>query len=155
MSAFNSACNLSVAACKSAWWQPTASAMPATCCESQPRPSSAQTTKCRTAWPLRHRSPTETVSLVRRPHRDRLYLGGAEFVLRDLADRVELRVGQDIRGGFGIAERDKHLARSDGAVGARLQFDRAAAGGDTDLFAGGDTEAAQFGGRQAGDRLGL
>src|SRR5712671_2014563 len=66
-------------------------------------------------------------------HRDRLDLGGAEFVFRDLADRVELRVGQHIGGGFGIAERDEHLARGDGAVAARLQFDRATAGGDADL----------------------
>jgi hypothetical protein len=42
-------------------------------------------------------------------HRDWLDLGGAEFVFRDLADRVELGVGQHIGGGFGIAERDEHL----------------------------------------------
>src|SRR5215471_1901374 len=156
MSAFNSACNLSVAACKSAWWQPTASAMPATCCESQSRPSSAQATKCRTAWPLRHRPPTEAVSLVRRrTHRDRLYLGGAEFVLGNLAERVELRVGQHVGGGFGIAERDEHLARCDGAVAARLEFDRAAPGCDAHPLPGGDAEPTQFGRGEAGDRLGL
>src|ERR1700730_18732455 len=86
-------------------------------------------------------------------HRDRLDLGGAEFVFGDLADRVELRVGQHIGGGFGVAERDEHLGGGDGAVAARLQLDGAAPGGDADLFAGGDAEPAQFGGGEAGGRL--
>src|ERR1700730_13676921 len=88
-------------------------------------------------------------------HRDRLDLGGAEFVFGDLADRVELRGWQHMGGGFGVAERDEHRAGGDGAVAARLQLDGAAPGGDADLFAGGDAEPAQFGGGEAGDRLGL
>ena len=38
-----------------------------------------------------------------------LDLGGAEFEFGDLAERVELRVGQDVGGGFGVAERDEDL----------------------------------------------
>src|SRR6202007_476704 len=68
----------------------------------------------------------------------RLDLGGAELVLRDLAEWVELRVGQHVGGGFGVAERDEHLARGNGAVAARFQLDRAAPGGDANLFAGSD-----------------
>src|SRR6516165_6892123 len=87
--------------------------------------------------------------------RDWFDFGGAEFVFRDLAERVELRVGQHIGGCFGVAEWDKHLARSDGAVGSRLQLKGAAAGGDADLVAGGDAERAQFRRCEAGDRFGL
>src|SRR5271165_1707228 len=90
-----------------------------------------------------------------RADRHRLDLGGAEFVFRDLAEWVELRVGQDIGRRFGIAERDEHLAGRDGAVAARLQFDRATAGGNANLFAGGDAEPAQVGGGEAGGGLGL
>jgi hypothetical protein len=61
----------------------------------------------------------------RRPH-NTFDPGGAEFVLRDLAERVELRVGQHAGGGFGEAERDENLAGGDGVVAARLRFDRAA-----------------------------
>ena len=45
------------------------------------------------------------------PDRDRLDLGGAELEFGDFADRVELRVGQDVGSGLGIAERDEHLTR--------------------------------------------
>src|SRR6516165_3300174 len=112
------------------------------------------------AWRIRgdRDSPlraSEMGLLCRCGHYDRLDLGGTEFIFRDLAERIELRVGQDVGGGFGIAKRDEHLTWGDRAVGARLQFDRAAAGGDTDLFARGDAEAAQFGGSETGDRLGL
>src|SRR5919108_3496556 len=68
----------------------------------------------------------------------RLDLGCAEFVFRDLAERVELRVGQDIGRRLGIAERDKHLARGYGAVAARLQFDASPSGGDTHSLARSD-----------------
>ncbi len=65
-----------------------------------------------------------------------LDLGGAEFEFGNFADRVELRVGEDVGGGLGIAERDKHHPRCDIAVGARLQFDHAAPGGDAHRRAG-------------------
>src|SRR5690349_25070345 len=41
---------------------------------------------------------------------ERLDLGGAILELRDLADRIELRVGQQIGRRFGVAERDEHHA---------------------------------------------
>jgi len=44
--------------------------------------------------------------------RDRFDFGGAEFIFRNLAERVGLRVGQDVGGGFGVAERDENLARA-------------------------------------------
>src|SRR5712671_2402460 len=126
----------------------------------------------RTSWPYAatfsetrspqciSRSPTSValagVDLLRcSGHRDWLDLGGAEFVFGDLAERIELRVGQDVGGGFGVAERDEHLARGDGAVAARLQLDGAAPGGDADVFAGGDAEPAQLGRGEARNRLGL
>src|SRR5262249_39112261 len=42
------------------------------------------------------------------PHR--LDLGGAELELRDLAERIERRIGQDVGRRLGIAERDEHHA---------------------------------------------
>src|SRR5215475_8236892 len=83
---------------------------------------------------------------------DRFDASGTEFVLGDFAKRVELWVRQDICGGFGIAERDEHLTGCNGAVAARLELDSAAARRDADLIAGGDAEAAQFGGGEGGHR---
>jgi len=40
--------------------------------------------------------------LRRHPDISRLGAGGAEFVFGDLAEGIELRVGEDIGGGFGI-----------------------------------------------------
>ena len=53
-------------------------------------------------------------------------LAGAELELRDLAERVELRVGQQVGRRLGEAERDEHHALGHVAVGARLQLDVAA-----------------------------
>src|SRR5204862_6021046 len=86
---------------------------------------------------------------------ERFDLGGAEFVFRDLAERIELRVRQHIRRRLGIAERDEHHPRRDRAVAARLQFDRAAPRRDADARAGPDAEPPQFGRREARDRLRL
>ena len=44
--------------------------------------------------------------------RDRFDFGGAEFIFRDLAERVELRVGQHVGRRFGIAERDENPVRA-------------------------------------------
>src|SRR3546814_6667636 len=41
---------------------------------------------------------------------DRLHLGGAELELGDLAEGVELRVGEGVGRRFGEAERDEHHA---------------------------------------------
>ena len=83
-------------------------------------------------------------SLLRgRPNIGGLDLGGAEFEFGDFAEGVELRVGQDVGGGLGIAEWDEHLARGDGAVGARLQFNRSAPCGDPDMLAGGGPDRAR------------
>src|SRR6516162_3765923 len=123
MSAFNSARSAPISACKSAL--------------------SASRSALVAGADIASAITSATLPRGRRRHCDRLDLGGAEFELRDLADRVELRVGQHVGRGFGIAERDEHLTQGDGTVGACLQFDHAAAGGDADLLAGGDAEAAQ------------
>src|SRR5260370_12665668 len=52
----------------------------------------------------------------------------AELEFGDLAERIERRVGQQIGGGFRVAERHGHPALRDVAIGAHLHLDRAAAG---------------------------
>src|SRR5256885_2283373 len=61
-----------------------------------------------------------------RVHRRRTALGDlhrAVLELRNLAERVELRVGEHVRRRFLITKRDKHRARRRALVGARVQPD--------------------------------
>ncbi len=72
----------------------------------------------------------EAIALLRRDPRrriDRLDLGGAELELRNLAERIKLRIGQQVRRRFHISERDEHHAIRHRVVLAREQLDRAAA----------------------------
>src|SRR5207302_6185949 len=94
--------------------------------------------------------------LPRRPTRLDLFdTRRAVFELRNLSDRVELRIGQDVGGRLGIAERDEDHAGRDRAVSARLELDGTAARRDAHHGPGRDAEAAEIGRRQRGDRLRL
>ena len=84
-----------------------------------------------------------------RPHR--LDLGGAELELGDLADGVELRVGQQIGGGLGEAEGNEDHALGHVPVLAHLEDDGAAAGRHFHEAAGGDAEG--FGLRNVAEGL--
>ena len=90
-----------------------------------------------------------------RRHRRPLDPRGAELVLRDLADRVELRVGQDVGRRLDVGERDEHHALGHRAVDARLELDRAAPGRDPDRLARRHAEPAQLARMQARHRLRL
>src|SRR5215469_11188653 len=76
--------------------------------------------------------------------RGRLYLGGAELELRDLAEGVELRVGQEIGRRLGEAEGDidhplRHVAVEPGG-----ELDGAAAGRDPDHGPRPEAHAAEI-----------
>jgi hypothetical protein len=68
--------------------------------------------------------------------------GGAELVLRDLTDRVELRVGQDIRRRLDERERDEHHALRHRPIDPRRELDRAAPSRDPDRIARRHAEPA-------------
>src|SRR6266536_5727547 len=82
---------------------------------------------------------------------DPLHPRRAEFEFRDLAERVERRVGQEIRGGLDISERDEHDAVRDGVVLARVKLDRAAPRGDADAVARGNSELCDLAARKVRD----
>src|SRR6266567_7837461 len=86
---------------------------------------------------------------------DTLHLRGAEFEFRDFAERVERRVGQEIRGGLDISERDEHDAVRDGVVLARVKLDRAAPRGDADAVARRDAELGDLAAREIRHRARL
>ena len=56
----------------------------------------------------------------------RLDLQRAELELGNLAVGIEGLVGQQVGGGFAVAERHEHLTRHETVVGTRVTFDRAA-----------------------------
>src|SRR5581483_482775 len=58
--------------------------------------------------------PSGPTSLLRRlPHLDPLHPGGAILELRNLAERVERRVGKEVGGGLDVSERDEdHAVRN-------------------------------------------
>src|SRR5262249_42611874 len=80
----------------------------------------------------------------------RLHARGAEFELGDFAERVERRVGEQVRGGFHEGERDEHDAVGNGVVLARGQLDRAAPRGHADRVAGCDAEPRDGAARHRG-----
>src|SRR5207245_7264285 len=83
---------------------------------------------------------------------DSLHPGRAELELRDLAERVERRVGQEVRGGLDIGERDEHDAVRDGVVLARVKLDRAAPGCHPDAVTRRNAELGDLAAREIGDR---
>src|SRR3954468_19953358 len=62
------------------------------------------------------------------PELDLLGSRRAELELRDLAERIERRIGQQVRGRFGVAERHENHVLGHVAVGAHLDLDRTAPG---------------------------
>ena len=52
---------------------------------------------------------TDSILLRRGQFLDHGYPHRAELKLGDLADRIELRIGQDVGGCFGEAERNEHM----------------------------------------------
>ena len=77
----------------------------------------------------------------RGPQFDLFGAHGAELEFRNLAERVERRVGQQVRRRFRVAERHEHHVFRHVAVGAHLDLDRAAAGLQLDEIAGPDAHA--------------
>src|SRR5918994_2963013 len=67
----------------------------------------------------------------------------AEFVFRNLADRIELRIGEDVGGRLHIGERDEHVAFLDAEIGAGGELDRASARGHPDILARLDAVAGK------------
>src|SRR5688572_20654717 len=86
---------------------------------------------------------------------DRLESGGAELELRNLAERVELRIGEQVRRRLDIGERDEHNAVRYRVVLTRVQFDRATPCGDADHVAGLDAELGDCATRHLCDGRGL
>src|SRR5204862_3257084 len=80
---------------------------------------------------------------------------GAILELRDLAERIEHRIRQQVRGGLVVAERNEYAAARRAIVGAGVQRYAAAARCDGDGVARRYAERAQIGGvhRGHGERL--
>ncbi|MBM3573401.1 MAG: hypothetical protein FJX52_13755, partial [Alphaproteobacteria bacterium] len=72
----------------------------------------------------------------------------AEFEFRNLAERIKLRIGQDIGRRLGVAEWNENHAGAQRAVGARFQLDRSAPGHDPNPVASDSADPAQIGRRQ-------
>ena len=87
--------------------------------------------------------------------RGRLDPGGAELELGDLAERVQRRVGQEVRRRLGVAERDEDDPARHVAVDPALEFDCPAAGGHPDRVTGAQPHLGEVVGREMGYRLGL
>jgi hypothetical protein len=60
----------------------------------------------------------------------------AELEFGNLAERIEHRIGQEVGGGFRVAERHEHHVLRHVAVGAHFDFHRAAAGFELNEIAG-------------------
>src|SRR5689334_9005991 len=73
---------------------------------------------------------------------DLLRLDRAELEFRDLAERIERRIGQQVRRRLGVAERHEHHVLRHVAIGAYLDLDGAAAGLQADEIAGPHIELA-------------
>src|SRR5690606_18657930 len=88
-------------------------------------------------------------------HFHRLDTSGAELELRDLAEWVELRIGEQVRCSLGEAERDEHHPFRNVPVRSRLELHLAATRRDTDELARSNAEALHLSRMEAGNRLGL
>src|SRR6478752_10042569 len=73
----------------------------------------------------------------------RTYTNRTVLELRNLAKWIQHRIGQQIRRGLVITERDEHRAARCAFVGERGQRDAASSRGDGDRVAGIDTELRQ------------
>src|SRR5690606_35136736 len=82
-------------------------------------------------------------SLRRHVALDLLHPCGAIFELGDLAERIELRIGEDVGRRLTIAEGNEDHPRRHVAVGTGRQLDRAPAGGYPDQVAPMAAEMAQ------------
>src|SRR5262249_46586944 len=86
--------------------------------EASPRRQASSVTGSRSPFTL---ALDRAGSLRRCHHLCLLHLAGAELELRDLAHAVQLRVGQQVGGSLGEAERDEPHPSAHVAIGARLQ----------------------------------
>src|ERR1700756_3152035 len=84
----------------------------------------------------------------------RLHPRGAELELRNLAERIELRIGEQVGGRLHERERDEHDAVRHRVVLAGGELYRAAAGGDAHHVARRDAEPGKSAARDRGDRRG-
>src|SRR5580765_5760912 len=75
--------------------------------------------------------------------------------LRNLPERVENWIGQLVRGGFVVAERDEDGAAWHAIVGARVERDPAAPGFDRERLAWRDSQLLEIERVRGGDRLRL
>src|SRR5262245_3939763 len=65
---------------------------------------------------------------------------GAELEFGNLAERIERRIGEDVRRRFNISEGDEHDAVRNSIIQTRVEFDSAAPGGHANHVAGLDAE---------------
>lgn len=86
---------------------------------------------------------------------DSLDLRRAVFEFRDLPERVELRIGQDVGRGLRKSEGNKDHPGWNRLIDARLELDRAAARGDADEITRFYPEPFEIACGQGGDRLRL
>src|SRR5258707_12378861 len=84
-----------------------------------------------------------------------LHLHGAILDLRDLAEGIERRVGEQVGGGLVEGERDEDRAARRAVVGARHERDLAAPRSHRHHVAGLRTHRVEFGRLQRGYRLRL
>src|SRR5512135_2416325 len=95
------------------------------------------------------------VARVARPFAALGHLDGAVLELGDLAERVERRVGEQVRRRLVERERDEHGAARRAFVGARVERNAAAARGDRHHVAGLRLQGGEVERMERGDRLGL
>src|ERR1700704_5686639 len=72
----------------------------------------------------------------------------AELELGDFSERIERRIGEQVRGRLHEGEGDEHDAVRYPVVLAGRELDRAAAGGGADAVAGLDAEPRDLAGRE-------
>ena len=88
-------------------------------------------------------------------HRRALDAGGAILEFGDFPEWIERRVGEEVRRGLDIGERDEDDAVGDRIVLARRKLDAAAAGRNADRAARREPKPRDLAARQARDRTGL
>src|SRR6516225_6401208 len=86
---------------------------------------------------------------------DRLDPRGAIFEFRNLAERIERRIGENVGGRFDKGKGNEDYAVGNGVILARCQFDDAAAGRDPDRIARLDAELGDGAARHRGYRARL
>src|SRR5580698_3613799 len=77
---------------------------------------------------------------------------GAEFEFWNLAERIELRIGEQVRGRLDEGEWNEHHTVRHGIILTRVQLDRPAARADADQNAPPDAEVGKGAARHGGNR---